>query len=60
MKNVRILFYLKTVVMQSLYLFHSLIPHRMSIVGYSKLQITGGIDDNSKIIFLFSQQKHML
>ena len=60
MKNVGILFYLKTVTMQSWYLFHSLIPHRMLIVGYSELQITGGIEDNSKIIFPFSQIKHML
>ena len=26
----------------------------------SELQIKGGIEDNSKIIFLISQQKHML
>ena len=27
---------------------------------FSELQIRGGIGDNSKIIFLISQQKHML
>ena len=26
----------------------------------AKLQIRGGIEDNSKIIFLISQKKHML
>ena len=32
------------------------------MIGYnfSELQIKGGIEDNSKIIFLISQQKHML
>ena len=28
--------------------------------GFAELQIRGGIEDNSKIIFLISQQKHML
>ena len=33
---------------------------KANINTVSELQIRGGIEDNSKIIYLISQQKHML
>ena len=40
--------------------FHVCINIFCIIVLRAELQIRGGIKDNSKIIFLISQQKHML
>ena len=34
--------------------------HYLQIQQLSEIQMRGGIEDNSKIIFLLSQQKHML
>ena len=34
--------------------------HNMFLHKVSELQIRGGIEDNLKIIFFISQQKHML
>ena len=37
-----------------------LIALRRPVLGYTELQIRRGTENNSKVIFLISQQKHML
>ena len=41
----------------TVFLYHEIFVIRAK---HPELQIRGGIEDNSKIIFLISQQKHML
>ena len=41
-------------------MFYLLYDDTDCLYGLSELQISWGIEDNSKIIFLISQQKHLL